>query len=112
MFFLEQVADRMGLFLPTMQVPTDRADHFCLAGRSAFAERIGLDVLVKQFVRIQLGTVTGQADQSQAARVVRHELLDGNGSMYRMSVDDQIDLARGLLEQALHELDEGRILDA
>jgi hypothetical protein len=52
MLFLEEIANHVRLLLPTMQMTTNRADHFRLSGRSAFAERIGLDILVEQLVRI------------------------------------------------------------
>ncbi|KVQ03688.1 hypothetical protein WJ95_23915 [Burkholderia ubonensis] len=79
-----------------MQVPADRADHVRLTGRSVLAQRVRLDVLIEQFVRIQFGAVARQADQSQALRVLRDEFLDGGGPMHRMSVNDQVGLAWAL----------------
>ncbi|KVQ25468.1 hypothetical protein WK00_23250 [Burkholderia ubonensis] len=82
MLFLEQIANHVRLFLRAMQVPADRADHVRLAGRSALAQRIRLDVLIEQFVRIQFGAVARQVDQSQALRVLGDELPGGNLSAF------------------------------
>ena len=75
MFFLEQVANHVRLLLSTMQVASDVPDHFLFAGRTALAQRVGLHVLIQQLVRVQLGAVARQSDQTQAIGVFGGEFL-------------------------------------
>src|SRR5882762_152741 len=110
MLFEEQVSDYPGLLLATMQMAAHGGDHLDLVGRSALAQGIGLHILIEQLVRVQFGAVAGQADQAKTIRVVRHEAFGGERAMHWMAVHDQIELALDLSEQALHELDEHRIL--
>ena len=76
----------------------------------ALAQCVGLDVLIEQLVGVQLGTVARQADQSKTMRVVGHEASGNGPPVYWMTIDDQIELALGLPQQALHELDEHRVM--
>ena len=110
MLFEDQVSDHSRLLLASMQMAAHDGDHLGLVGRSALAQGIGLDILIEQLVRVQLGAVAGQADQANAIRVVLHEAFCSDRAMHRMTVHDQIELALDLSEQALYELDEHRIL--
>ncbi len=55
MFFLEQIADDRGLLLPAVQVAVHDLDHLAPVGGPALAQRFGLDILIEQLVRIELG---------------------------------------------------------
>jgi hypothetical protein len=46
MLFEEQISDHLRLFLATMQVTVHGGDHLGLVGRSAFAQGIGLYILI------------------------------------------------------------------
>lgn len=108
MFFLEQIADDRGLLLPAVQVAAHGLDHFALVGRAALAQRIGLDILIEQLVRVELGAIARQQYQAQLRRVGLHKALDDARLVNRMAVHDQTDLARDLLEQSAQKLNEQR----
>ena len=110
MLFAEQVSDHARLLLPTVQMATDSRHHLDFGGWTALAQCVGLDVLIEQLVGVQLGTVARQADQSKTMRVVGHEASGDGRPVYWMTIDDQIELALGLPQQALHEVDEHRVM--
>jgi hypothetical protein len=101
----------MRLFLPAMQMATNAVNHLGFVGRPALAHRVRLHILVQQLVGVQFRAVSRQANRAQALGVVSHKLRHGTRSMHRMSIDDQVDFAGRLLEQALHEFDEHRVLE-
>ena len=80
MFFEKQISDHSRLLLSPMQMAAHRGDHLGPVDRTALAQGIGLHILIEQFIRVQFGTVTGQADQAQALGVVRHEAFGDRGS--------------------------------
>jgi len=71
---------------------------------SAFAEPVGLDILVQQLIGIQFRTVPRHPNEPQPRGVDGGKARGGSGSVHRMPVHDQIDPAVHLLEQPLQEL--------
>ena len=65
MTLLEEIANNLRLLLTAMQMTTHGFDHLRFVGRPTFAQRIGLHVLVEQFVGIELGAISGQPDQAK-----------------------------------------------
>ena len=59
MFFIEVVPHDVGLFLAPSQIATHVPHQFGLIAGATTANRVALDVLVEDLVRIQFRTVTG-----------------------------------------------------
>ena len=109
MLLTEEVANDRRLLLTPVQMRAHVGDEFGLVGRAALAQRIGLDVLVKQFVGIELGAVTRKDDQLKLMFVVAGEVAGGDAAVHGMSVNDEYDLGAALLEEPAHEVDEDSI---
>ena len=97
MLFLKQVLDKRRLLLAPMQMAADGGDHLGSVGWPALAQGVGLDVLVEQFIGVELWAVAGQDDQAQSFRVGSHKALGKTGAMHRMAVHNQIQPARRLV---------------
>ena len=54
MLFLEEISYHLGLPLAATQVSANGRYHFSAVAGTTFAQTIGLDVLVEQFIRIEL----------------------------------------------------------
>lgn len=93
MLFLEQVANDLWLALATVSVTAQTGHHFVASRRLTLAERVGLDVLVEQLVRVaaapRLGTASMNlgycylqgygvpADKGEALRLFRRAVGQG-----------------------------------
>ena len=88
MLFAEQISDHARLLLPTMQMAADSRHHLDFGGWTALAQCVGLDILIEQFVGVQLGTVARQADQPEPMQVVGHEASGNGRPVYGMTIDD------------------------
>ena len=69
MLLAEQVADDVGLLLPAVEMRAHSAEELGLVGRAALAQRVGLDILVEQLIRVDLravGWLNPQAWTSEA----------------------------------------------
>src|SRR5258706_2260328 len=64
MRFAEQVANDVRLLLPTVKMRSHSADELGLVGRTALAQRVGIDILVEQLVGLSSGQYPG--------RITRH----------------------------------------
>ena len=106
MLFLEQVPDDMRLLLSAGSVATNPGHQFSAIGRATLAEAIGFDVLVEEFIGVELRTVTQQPNQAQSGLVGGNEVADHDRAMHRVAIHDQMQLAGRLLEQPTHELHE------
>src|SRR5712692_1806067 len=87
--FLKKVFDQGRLLLASMQMAPHGRHQFAAVGRSTLTERIGLDVLIEQFVRIQLRAVPGHENQPQSVVVIRDKTLRGRGTMHGVAVEDR-----------------------
>lgn len=103
MLLMKQVLDHLRLFLAPIQMAAHGGHEFGPIGRPAFAEPVGLDVLIQQFIGVQFRAVARHPNEPQPLLVLVHKVLGGAGSMCRMPVHDQIDVAGDLFEQSLHE---------
>ena len=105
MALLKQVADAVRLFLASIQMAAHGRHHLVAIARTALAEGVGFDIPVEPFIRIELGTVARQLNQAKIRRVIRPELFRDPRPMHRMTIDNEIDFARTLPPQTLHEID-------
>src|SRR5277367_2076673 len=106
MFFLEEIANDLRLSLTAIQVTAHASHHLRSVARPAFSQGVGFHILVQKLVGVQFRAIARQTDQTQMLNVRLDKLLGNNRTVYGMTVNDQIDLARCLLEQSLHELNE------
>ena len=97
--FAEQVADHLGLFLSPMKMATHGGDHLRLVPGPTLSQRIGLHVLVEEFIGVEFRTIARQQNQPQARALSRHKLFHETGLVHRMPLHKQIDRAVGLFEQ-------------
>ena len=84
MLLSEEVSDDVRLFLPTVKRGAHGTDELGLVGRTALAQSVGLDVLVEQFVGVELRAVPG------------NELAHSDAAVHRMAVDNEDDLGRAV----------------
>lgn len=71
-----------------------------LVARTLASHRVGLDVLVEEFVRIEVRAVAGQEEQAEARVMTPHPPLDLGGHVHGMLVDDEKYLAPGVAEKS------------
>ena len=100
---MEVALHNLRLFLCASQVTADVRDQLILIGRTPTPDRVALDVLVEEFVGIELGAVPGQEEQPESAGLVRHPSLDGSRPVCRVPVQDQERLPPHLPNHALQE---------
>lgn len=93
--------------LGTPKEPSDVAYHFPLIPRTLPPYRVGLDVLVEQFVRVELRTVSGQEVNSELS-VPSYPLYRFLRNMNGVPVDDQKDPARVLPDKTFQEIEKQR----
>lgn len=105
-FFLEKIANDLWLSLTAIQVTAHASHHLRSVARPTFPQGVGFDILVQKLVGVQFWAIAWQTDQTELLSVRLDKLLSNNRAVYGMTVNDQIDLARRLLEQPLHEVNE------
>ena len=59
MLFLKELFDHLGLFLSTIEMAAHGFEEFGPVSWPASAQPVGFDVLVQEFIRIELGAVAG-----------------------------------------------------
>ena len=111
MLFLEPVPDDLRLLLSAAQVVADPGHQFSAIGGATLAETIGLDILVEEFIWVELRAVTRQPDQAQSGLVGGDEVAGHDRAMHRVAIHDQIQLPCRLLKQATHELHEQQAIE-
>ena len=99
MRLLEETPYDLRLPLAATQVRANIGHHFDAVAGAALPQAIGLDVLVEQLIGVKFRAVSGQADQAQSLLVGAEELLGCDRAMHRVTIDDQIELARRVLDQ-------------
>jgi hypothetical protein len=105
---LEQVANDVGLLLSPMEMPADRGHHLGAILRTTLPQRVGLDVVVEQFIGIELRAVARELNQTDLVSVGGDKVLRDARAMHGIPVDNEIDLAARLLPKPAHEVDEHR----
>lgn len=106
--FLEQVANDVGLLRSPMEMPADRRHYFGTILWTTLPQRVGLDVLVGPFLRIEFRAALRELNQADVVGVGGAKLLRDTRTRHRMPVCDEIDLAARLLPEAAYDLDERR----
>lgn len=94
-----------GCRLATAQVATHGAQEFAPGVRTA-SIYVALDVVIQEFVRIELGTVTGKEVEGNPAFRPGKPGLAHTRLMHRMAVDDQEHRTSELSLQSGEELSE------
>ena len=85
MFFLKEIADDLRLSLAAVQVTAHAGHHLRAVARTGFPQGIGFDILVEQFVWIELRTITRQSDQAQSFGMGIDEPFGHCRAVYRMT---------------------------
>lgn len=111
MLLLEEVPYDLRLPLSTAQVTTNTAYQLGAVARTAFSKTVRFDVLVQQFIGVERQAVARKADQAQACCIGADKLFGGDRAMHRVASNKQIQLARSLLEQPLHEANDQSIIE-
>ena len=68
------------------------SNHLLLVGWWPPANRIGLEIMVEQFIWIEFGTVRRQEDELYLVSVLVGPQTDLFGAVNRVAIKDQIDL--------------------
>src|SRR5881397_70236 len=108
MLFIEIPPDNVGSLLGAPEVPADVSKQFFLICWATTTKRVALDVLIEQFIGIELRTVPGKEVDPDAAVLALEPLLHGCCTMYGMPVEDQEDASLHLPQQPLQEGKEHR----
>ena len=103
MFFIEVIPYDVGLLLATSQIAAHVPHQFGLIAGATTANRVALDVLIEDLVRIQFRTVTGQKEKADAMFLGGKPCLEFTRAMNGMTVEDQKHPVRGLPSQTLEE---------
>ncbi len=106
MLFLEQVPEELRLRLSVGQVAADPGHKFSAIGGATFVEAIGFDVLVEEFIGVELLVVTRQPVEVRLGLVGGDEIAGHDRTMHRAAIHDQMQLPCRLREQATRELHE------
>ena len=108
MLGLEEILHDMGLLLPFMQVRANRALQLPPVSRSALGQP-QLQIVIEQFIGVQLGRITRQKVQRYSAGLIRDPAPHRRRFMHRMSIHNQHDLlAFAVFHDALQKVNEGR----
>ena len=100
MFPVEIVGDDVRFALAAPKVAPDLAHQLRLVAGALPAQGIALDILVQQFIRVELRAVTGEKNQANPRFIFLDPVLHPEGAMHRMTVNNEIDPASTLAEQA------------
>ena len=106
MFPLKIVGDDVRFALAAPEVASDFAHQLCVITRPLTAQSIAFDILVEQFIRVQLRTITGQEDQPNPLLIVLDPVFHLVRAVDRVTVNNEIDSAITLAEQAPEKLQE------
>lgn len=99
----------LDLLRPALRAPEEAphvAHQFKLSAGAPAADGVGLEVLVKQLIGIELGAVARQEEEPDMPLPALHPAGDSPGEMDRVTVRDHEDLPASLPSQALKEDDE------
>src|SRR3989304_4748777 len=87
--FVKVGTDDVGAALRRAQIGSDAPDQFGLVDRSASADGVGLDVLIQEFVRIQLRAVARKEEHPNLRRTAREPAGYRSGPVARLTNHDQ-----------------------
>ena len=86
MFFMKVRHHFFGLLLSLVQKGADGIDHLTLCVGASSAHGIGFDVLIQEFIGIQLGTVAGKVKQLDSPFLFFNPMFRFLRAMYRMPI--------------------------
>src|SRR3989337_1886602 len=101
--FVKVGTDDVGAALSRPQIGPDAADQFGLVDRTAAADGVGLDVLIQEFVRIQLRAVARKEEHPNLRRTAREPAGYRSGPVDRMTIHDEKNPTLHLAHQASEE---------
>ena len=96
---LKIISDNLRSVLSASQIRPNLLQHFRLIVRALPTHRIGLDVLIEKFVRIQLRTVPRQVEQPEVLSMPMNPAFDLSGTMHRMTIHNQKNFLPVLFDQ-------------
>lgn len=103
---LKEPLDTIRLALRTPQAGADVAEHLLLGTWTPATLGGGFDVMVQKLIRIQLGAVTGQCEETNLVRPFRRPLSYFRRPMDGMAVENQEDRTRAVPQQSTKKADE------
>ena len=106
------ISNNLRSVLSTSQIRPNLLQHFRLIVRALPAHRIGLDVLIEKFVRIQLRTVPRQVEQPEVFSMPMNPAFDLSGTMHRMTIHNQKDFLPVLFYQSPKKVDHHRPVES
>ena len=92
-----------GTALGTPQVTPHIAHHLGLGARTPPSQRVGLDILIEQLVRIEVRAVARQEKEANLPPMACQPSFHTPGHMHRMPVHDEKDCASRMTDQSLQE---------
>ena len=102
---LKIISDNLRSVLSASQIRPNLLQHFRLIVRALPTHRIGLDILIEKFVRIQLRTVPRQVEQPEVLSMPMNPAFDLSGTMHRMTIHNQKNFLPVLLDYLPKKLD-------
>ena len=106
MLSLEKVGNGVWFTLATAEVAPDLAHQFCLVTGALTTQGIAFDILIEQFIRVELRAIAGKEDQTNPRLIFLDPVLHTAGAMHGVTVNNEIDPAITLAEQAPEKLQE------
>jgi len=94
--------------LSASQIRSNLLHHFRSVCGPLSTDRIGLDILVEAFVRIQRRTMARQVEHADTFLMGLKPTFDLSRTMHRMTIDDQKHLLGVLLNQPTQKMDHHR----
>ncbi len=105
MFALEEAAHDMRLALAAAKMSAHGVDEFSAGARTVTADVI-FDVMIKQFIGVELGAVARQKEESYSAAGTGEPGLHGPCLVYGMSIDDEEHRAASLALESAQKIKE------
>lgn len=103
---MEVAPDLLRSVLGAPEEAADVADQLPLGPWALTPHGVGLDVLVEEFVRVELGAVAGQEVEPDPSRPAPHPACHGLGDMHGVPIHDHEDLPVSLAHEPVQEADE------
>ena len=106
MFPLEIVGDDVRFALAAPKVAPDLAHQLRLIAGALTPQGIAFNILVEQLVRVKLRTIAGEKNKPNPLFIFFDPVLHPAGAMHGVTVNNEIDPAITLAEQAPEKLQE------
>jgi hypothetical protein len=102
----EKVGNDVRFALAAAEVAPDLAHQLRLVARALTTQGIAFDILIEQFIRVELRAIAGQEDQPNPGFIFLDPVFNPAGAMHRVTVNNEIEPARTLAEQTPEKFQE------